>query len=124
VNAGSADTFVRIHQPQGNLHSKNIEVFLMPTLLADTIYFFGWTWKTPTEEEAKSVLADVFHFSSAFNRGLRQDSRRPRWTSFRRRKATGSTRICSLWSTRGLQSQDGVFATSELNFFSREKFSW
>src|SRR3989454_9569720 len=47
---------------QGRLHSKDIEMFLMPTLLADTNLFLWVDLEKPAPEEAKSVLEDVFHF--------------------------------------------------------------
>ena len=47
---------------QGRLHSKDIEIFLMPTLLADTNLFLWVDLEKPTAEETKSVLEDVFHF--------------------------------------------------------------
>src|SRR5688572_33336934 len=47
---------------QGRLHSKDVEVFLMPTLLADTNLFLWVDLEKPTAEETKFVLEDVFHF--------------------------------------------------------------
>ena len=47
---------------QGRLHSKDIERFLMPTLLSDTNLFLWVDLEKPTAEEVKFVLEDVFHF--------------------------------------------------------------
>src|SRR5690349_15714902 len=47
---------------QGRLHSKDIEMFLMPTLLADTNLFLWVDLEDPTPEQAKFVLEEVFHF--------------------------------------------------------------
>src|SRR5512142_2137286 len=47
---------------QGRLHSKDIEIFLMPTLLADTNLFLWADLERPTQEETKFLLEDVFHF--------------------------------------------------------------
>src|SRR5437899_12423207 len=47
---------------QGRLHSKDIEMFLMPTLLTDTNLFLWVDLESPTPEETKYVLSDVFHF--------------------------------------------------------------
>src|SRR6185503_11679363 len=47
---------------QGRLHTKNIEMFLMPTLLADTNLFLWVDLENPSKEETKFVLEDVFHF--------------------------------------------------------------
>ena len=47
---------------QGKLHSQDIEIFLMPTLLADTNLFLWLDLEKPTAEESKLVLEDIFHF--------------------------------------------------------------
>ena len=47
---------------QGRLHSSNIEMFLMPTLLSDTNLFLWVDLEKPTPAEAKFVLEEVFHF--------------------------------------------------------------
>src|SRR5918996_4003217 len=47
---------------QGRLHSKDIEMFLMPTLLADTNLFLWVDLEKPTPEEAQKVLEQIFHF--------------------------------------------------------------
>src|SRR5512138_2455485 len=47
---------------QGRLHSRNIEMLLMPTLLSDTNLFLWVDLESPTVEENKYVLEDVFHF--------------------------------------------------------------
>src|SRR5215471_20413181 len=47
---------------QGRLHSRNIEMFLMPTLLSDTNLFLWVDLESATPEETKFVLEEVFHF--------------------------------------------------------------
>ena len=47
---------------QGRMHSKDIEMFLMPTLLSDTNLFLWVDLESPTPAETKYVLEDVFHF--------------------------------------------------------------
>ncbi len=44
---------------QGRLPSKNIEMFLMPTLLSDTNLFLWIDLENPTPEETKFVLEDL-----------------------------------------------------------------
>ena len=44
---------------QGKLHSKDIETFLMPTLLADTNLFLWLDLEKPTEEESRLVLEEI-----------------------------------------------------------------
>jgi Mg2+ and Co2+ transporter CorA len=47
---------------QGRLHSKDIDMFLMPTLLSDTNLFLWVDLESPTTEETRYLLEDVFHF--------------------------------------------------------------
>ena len=47
---------------QGKLHSKDIETFLMPTLLADTNLFLWVDLEKPTPEESRLILEEIFHF--------------------------------------------------------------
>ncbi|MCX6903104.1 MAG: magnesium and cobalt transport protein CorA, partial [Verrucomicrobia bacterium] len=47
---------------QGRLHTKDIDTFLMPTLLADTNLFLWVDLEKPTAEENQFVLESLFHF--------------------------------------------------------------
>jgi len=47
---------------QGNLHSKDIDMFLMPDLLSDTNLFLWVDLENATPQESKYVLEEVFHF--------------------------------------------------------------
>src|SRR6185437_14469533 len=47
---------------QGRLHTKDIDLFLMPTLLADTNLFLWVDLEKPTPEETQRVLEQIFHF--------------------------------------------------------------
>ena len=47
---------------QGRLHTKDIEMFFMPTLLADTNLFLWVDLENPTPEESQTVLEEIFHF--------------------------------------------------------------
>ena len=54
---------------QGRLHSKDIEMFLMPTLLSDTNLFLWIDLERPTPEESKFVLVEMkLKFHTAFLR--------------------------------------------------------
>ena len=45
---------------EGKLHSKDIELFLMPTLLADTKLFLWVDLEDPTPQETGFLLKNVF----------------------------------------------------------------
>ncbi|HOY56593.1 MAG TPA: magnesium and cobalt transport protein CorA, partial [Verrucomicrobiota bacterium] len=47
---------------QGRLHTKDVDAFLMPTLLADTNLFLWVDLEDPTPEESAFYLDGVFHF--------------------------------------------------------------
>ena len=47
---------------QGRLHTKDIEMFLMPTLLTDTNLFLWIDLEKPAPEEAKFVLEELMRF--------------------------------------------------------------
>ena len=47
---------------QGRLHTKDIDLFLMPTLLADTNLFLWVDLENPTPEETQKVLERFFIF--------------------------------------------------------------
>ena len=47
---------------KGSLHTKDIDLFLMPTLLADTNLFLWIDLEAPTKEEVHTILESVFHF--------------------------------------------------------------
>jgi magnesium transporter len=47
---------------QGRLHTRDVEMFLMPTLLSDTNLFLWIDLENPTDEEKKFVLETLFHF--------------------------------------------------------------
>src|SRR5258708_22293626 len=108
---------------QGNLHSKNIEVFLMPTLLADTNLFLWVDLEDPTEEEAKSVLAEVFHFHPLSIEDCVKDSPSPKVDEF---SPTEGDRfnpyLFIVMHALDYSRKYGVFATSELNFFLGKNF--
>ena len=56
---------------QGRLHSKDIDMFLMPTLLADTNLFLWVDLENPTPAGNQIGPGRRFPFSSAFHRRLR-----------------------------------------------------
>jgi len=90
---------------QGRLHSKDIEMFLMPTLLSDTNLFLWVDLEGPTAEETKYVLEEVFHFHPLSIEDCLTDSLRPRWTNMRPKRMTCLRPTCSLssmrWTTAG-----------------------
>src|SRR5882672_6698743 len=108
---------------QGRLHSKDIETFLMPTLLADTNLFLWVDLEQPTPEETKYVLEDVFHFHPLSIEDCVADSPSPKVEEYSPREGDRFTPyLFIVIHAVDYSRKDGVFATSELNFFLGKNF--
>src|SRR5881397_1124191 len=108
---------------QGRLHSKNIEMFLMPTLLADTNLFLWVDLENPTPEETKFVLEDVFHFHPLSIEDCVTISPSPKVEEYTPKEEDKfATYLFMVIHAVDYSRKDGVFATSELNFFLGKNF--
>lgn len=103
---------------QGRLHSKDIETFLMPTLLSDTNLFLWVDLEAPTPEETRFVLEDVFHFHPLSIEDCVTVSPSPKVEEYFPKDEDEFTRyLFMVIHAVDYSRKDGVFATSELNFF-------
>src|SRR5258706_4893123 len=103
---------------QGRLHSRNIEMFLMPTVLNDTNLFLWVDLEKPTAEERKSVLEDVFHFHPLSIEDCVTVSPSPKVEEYPPKEDDKFTPyLFMVIHAVDYSRKDGVFATSELNFF-------
>ncbi|HNQ73711.1 MAG TPA: magnesium transporter CorA family protein [Verrucomicrobiota bacterium] len=108
---------------QGRLHTRNVEMFLMPTLLNDTNLFLWVDLESPTEEEQKFVLEDLFHFHPLSIQDCVQASPSPKVEEFSPKEdAVFAPYLFMLIHAVDYSRKDGVFATSELNFFLGKNF--
>lgn len=108
---------------QGRLHSENIEMFLMPTLLADTNLFLWVDLEKPTPEEAKGVLEDVFHFHPLSIEDCVMVSPSPKVEEYNPKEEDKFAQyLFMVIHAVDYSRRDGVFATSELNFFLGKNF--
>jgi magnesium transporter len=108
---------------QGRLHSKDIEMFLMPTLLADTNLFLWVDLENATPEETKAVLEDVFHFHPLSIDDCVMMSPLPKVEEYSpREEDLFSPYLFMVIHAVDYSRKDGVFATSELNFFLGKSF--
>ena len=108
---------------QGRLHSKDIEMFLMPTLLSDTNLFLWVDLESPTTEETKYVLEDVFHFHPLSIEDCVTASPSPKVDEYTPKEGDWFTPyLFIVIHAVDYSRKDGVFATSELNFFLGKNF--
>src|SRR5216117_1028325 len=108
---------------QGRLHSKDIEMFLMPTLLADTNLFLWVDLERPTPGETKFVLEDVFHFHPLSIEDCVMLSPSPKVEEYTPKEEDSfAPYLFMVIHAVDYSRKDGVFATSELNFFLGKNF--
>src|ERR1043165_4627774 len=108
---------------QGRLHTRNIERFLMPTLLADTNLFLWVDLENPTEQETKFVLEDVFHFHPLSIEDAVNVSAAPKVEEYTPKEDDKFTPyLFMVIHAVDYSRKDGVFATRELNFFLGKNF--
>src|SRR5881296_3600144 len=108
---------------QGRLHSKNLDMFLMPTLLSDTNLFLWVDLEKPTPEETKYVLEDVFHFHPLSIEDCVMLSPSPKVEEYTpKEEDTFAPYLFMVIHAVDYSRKDGVFATSELNFFLGKNF--
>ena len=108
---------------QGRLHSKDIEMFLMPTLLADTNLFLWVDLEKPEADETKSVLEEVFHFHPLSIEDCVMLSPSPKVEEYSPKEEDRfAPYLFMVIHAVDYSRKDGVFATSELNFFLGRNF--
>jgi magnesium transporter len=108
---------------QGKLHSKDIEMFLMPTLLSDTNLFLWVDLENPTPEETKYVLEEVFHFHPLSIEDAVMVSTAPKVEEYSPKEGDKfPPYLFIVIHAVDYSRKDGVFATSELNFFLGKNF--
>src|SRR6266581_1216430 len=108
---------------QGRLHSRNIERFLMPTLLSDTNLFLWVDLENSDPEENKFVLEEVFHFHPLSIEDCVMVSRSPKVQEYSPKEDDKFTPyLFMVIHAVDYSRKDGVFATSELNFFLGKNF--
>src|SRR5258706_514084 len=108
---------------QGRLHSKNIEMFLMPTLLSDTNLFLWVDLENSTPEENKFVLEDVFHFHPLSIEDCVTVSPSPKVEEYSPKEGDKfSPYLFIVIHAVDYSRKDCHFATSELDFFLGKNF--
>jgi magnesium transporter len=102
---------------------RDIDLFLMPTLLADTNLFLWVDLEAATPEEAKFILEDVFHFHPLSIEDCITVSPSPKVEEYSPKEDDRfAPYLFMVMHAVDYSRKDGVFATSELNFFLGKSF--
>lgn len=105
------------------MHSKDIATFLMPTLVADTNLFLWVDLEDPLPEERKFVLSDVFHFHPLSIEDCIVSNPSPKVEEYSPKEGDHfAPYLFLVIHAVDYSRKDGVFATSELNFFLGKNF--
>lgn len=108
---------------QGRLHSQDVELFLMPTLLADTNLFLWVDLENATAEETRRILGDVFRFHPLSIDDCIHESPSPKVDTYEPKEEDRfSPYLFMVIHAVDYSRKDGAFATSELNFFLGKNF--
>jgi magnesium transporter len=108
---------------QGRLHTENIDLFLMPTLLADTNLFLWVDLEAPTEEEVRTILGDVFHFHPLSIEDCVTANKSPKVEEYSPKEGDLFTPyLFMVIHAVDYSRKNGQFATSELDFFLGKNF--
>jgi magnesium transporter len=108
---------------QGRLHGKDIDMFLMPSLLSDTSLFLWVDLEAPSSQEAKHVLEDVFHFHPLSIEDCVAVSPAPKVDEYSpREEDLFAPYLFMVIHDVDYSRKDGVFATRELDFFLGRNF--
>jgi len=108
---------------QGRLHTRDVAMFLMPTLLSDTNLFLWIDLESPTEEEKKFVLETLFHFHPLSIEDCAGISPSPKVEEFTpKEEDVFVPYLFMVIHAVDYSRKDGVFATSELDFFLGKNF--
>jgi magnesium transporter len=112
-----------VYTTQGRLHTRDIELFLMPTLLTDTNLFLWVDLEDPTPEETKFILEDVFRFHPLSIEDCVTVSPSPKVEEYSPKEGDHfSPYLFMVIHAVDYHRKDGVFGTSELNFFLGKHF--
>lgn len=108
---------------QGRLHTQDIDLFLMPTLLADTNLFLWVDLEAASAPETRQILEGVFHFHPLSVEDCIAESQSPKVESYEPKEDDKfAPYLFMVIHAVDYNRKDGLFATSELDFFLGKNF--
>ncbi len=107
----------------GRLHTRDIEMFLMPTLLADTNLFLWVDLEDVTDDDARRILEGVFHFHPLSIEDCINENQSPKVETYEPKEDDRFVQyLFMVIHAVDYNRKDGLFATRELNFFLGKNF--
>ncbi len=107
----------------GRLHTQDIEMFLMPTLLADTNLFLWVDLEDVKDDEARRILEGVFHFHPLSVEDCINENQSPKVETYEPKEDDKFAQyLFMVIHAVDYNRKDGLFATRELNFFLGKNF--
>jgi magnesium transporter len=108
---------------QGRPHTQDIDMFLMPTILADTNLFLWVDLEKPTAAETTGALENVFHFHPLSIQDCVAPSPVPKVEEYNPQENDQfAPYLFIVIHAVDYNQKDDVFRTSELNFFLGKNF--
>ncbi len=108
---------------QGRLHTQDIDLFLMPSLLADTNLFLWVDLEAPTEQEVRTILEGVFHFHPLSIEDCVKASPSPKVEEYQPKEGDMFTAyLFMVIHAVDYNRAAGQFGTNELDFFLGKNF--
>src|SRR5580765_847028 len=108
---------------QGRLHSRDIETFLMPTLLNDTNLFLWIDLESASPAENKFVLEDLFHFHPLSIEDCVGVTSSPKVEEYQPKEGDKfAPHLFMVIHAVDYNRKDCMFSTSELDFFLGKNF--
>ncbi len=108
---------------QGRLHTKDVDLFLMPTLLADTNLFLWVDLEAPSEDEVRKIMDGVFHFHPLSIEDCVAASPSPKVEEYSPKEEDWFTPyLFMVIHAVDYSRENGRFATDELDFFLGKNF--
>ncbi|HEX4351232.1 MAG TPA: magnesium/cobalt transporter CorA [Verrucomicrobiae bacterium] len=108
---------------QGRLHTKDVELSLMPEILADTNLFLWVDLENPAESEWREVLEKIFRFHPLSVEDCVKPSPSPKVEEYSPKEGDHFTQyLFMVIHAVDFDRKDDCFATSELDFFLGKNF--
>jgi len=108
---------------KGTLHGRDLDLSLLPAVLADANLFLWIDLEAPTKEEVKTILENAFHFHPLAIEDCLTVTQSPKVEEYTPKEDDQfAPHLFMVIHAVDYSRKDGQFATSELDFFIGKNF--